>query len=269
MFADDMRHTHLYILFLFIVSMPAGYTRIAFLSDFHIPFHDPAAIRLAFDIVRWKNCDKIVVGGDLLDFYTLSSFDKDPERTGQLQSELNTGMELLRKLRAQNPDAEIIFLEGNHEARLERHLRRHPQLWGLEALTIPELLCFGSESININKFIPYDEGWRFKNFLFVHGSMVRKHSAYTAKGHLEKYGISGICGHSHRLGAHYKRDKDGQKGWWENGCLCDLSPEYTSFPNWEQGFHFIDFENNGSRFHVTPCVIMDGECMIGDKVYSV
>ena len=87
--------------------------------------------------------------------------------------------------------------------------------------------------------VPYKEGVLINgNFLITHGDLIRAHSSYTAKGMSDKYGGSGIHGHTHRLGSYYRKNYFGIYGWWENGCLCDLNPDWITNPNWQQGLYW-------------------------------
>jgi hypothetical protein len=59
-----------------------------------------------------------------------------------------------------------------------------------------------------------------------------------------------IHNHTHRFGSTAKRipsigsRKDSQIYAWENGCACDLSPVYSSAPNWQNGFSIVALNNN-------------------------
>lgn len=90
-----------------------NYERTVFLSDLHIPFQDHRAVDLTMDFIKWFEPSYIFIVGDLLDFYALSFYDKNPERANKLQDELDGGYEFLRKLRDDNKKATIKFLGGN------------------------------------------------------------------------------------------------------------------------------------------------------------
>jgi hypothetical protein len=98
-----------------------------------------------------------------------------------------------------------------------------------------------------------------KNLIVLHGDIVRKNGGYSAVGHMDKWNISIIHNHTHRFGSTAKRipsiasRKDSQIFAWENGCACDLSPLYSSAPNWQNGFSIVslDDENYGiEQVHV-------------------
>ena len=54
--------------------------RTIFLSDIHIPYQDIKALSLAMDIIKdykLTDNDTIILGGDLVDYYPISSFSPD------------------------------------------------------------------------------------------------------------------------------------------------------------------------------------------------
>jgi predicted phosphodiesterase len=215
---------------------PVGDERAVVVSDLHVPYHDPVAVELVFDFLRWFTPDTLFINGDLLDFYALSRFSKDPERALSLQEELDQGQGLLERFRATLPKARLVFLEGNHEARLQRYLWDHPEVSKLKSLQMPALL--GLEDLEIEHH-GYQAPQMWRGVLIEHGSVVRKASAATAKAMLDQRGTSGISGHTHRLGMHYRTNYSETAVWAENGCLCALEPEYCIKPDWQQGFSVL------------------------------
>jgi predicted phosphodiesterase len=225
---------------------PDDIHKVVFLGDVHAPYHDPVAMGLVFDFLRWFKPDFVYLIGDWIDFYQLSRFDKDPQRILGLQDEIDQCRELMAKTREACPNAWLYFREGNHEHRLTRYLCAHPEIASLRSLQLPVLLDFQQLEID---YCPYNGDLDHYGFLVEHGDVARKHSGYTAKAMLDKRGISGITGHTHRLGAHYVTDAAGDKVWYENGCLCHTNPEYIlGRPNWQQGFSVL--HNWDDRFQV-------------------
>ena len=54
--------------------------RTVFLSDIHIPYQDKKALALAMEIIKdfmLAEDDTIILGGDLVDYYPISSFSPD------------------------------------------------------------------------------------------------------------------------------------------------------------------------------------------------
>ena len=223
------------------------------LSDIHFPYHDEKALKAVYNFLSNTQVDTIILNGDILDFYDVSSFDKDPDRINSLQKEIDMAQKFFKKLRVLVPKARIVFIAGNHDGdRLERYLKKHPELYSLNALQIPNLLNLDNYVIEY-----YRDEFRLGQLKIIHGDVIRKFSAYTAKAELEKHDTSGISGHSHRLSCYYYRTPERYLAWYESGCLCRLDPEYIKSPNWSQGFLYGYIEKDS--FAVTPIPIVDGK----------
>lgn len=221
------------------------------ISDIHYPFHDKKAIEAMLRFVSTQQIDTIILGGDILDFYDCSTFDKDPDRVNSLQKEINLAKGLFKRLRELKPEARIVFIKGNHEYRLERYLMKHPELYSLDALKLKNLLSLDEYGIEYS-----DKGIRLGSLKIIHGDVVRKFSAYSAKAEIEKHDCSGISGHTHRLSVYYQRSPERDLMWAESGCLCDLNPEYAECPNWSNGFLFGTVHKDS--FSIMPIPIIKG-----------
>jgi predicted phosphodiesterase len=208
------------------------------LSDIHFPFQNDKALKVVDQYLKDNIFHNIYLLGDIIDFYALSDFNKNPDRATTLQEDLNTTKAYLTHIRSLSLGSHIYFIDGNHEVRLKRYLWKHPEISSLDALSLPNLLGFKENNI-MHKPQYHIEN----NMIFEHGSICRKHSAYTAKAMFEKRGMSGMSGHTHRLGHYLHTNMTGSFQWLENGCLCSLEPEYLiGVPDWINGFSII--ENN-------------------------
>lgn len=236
------------------------------LSDLHIPYHDSAAWALVLNVVKVVKPTRVNVLGDALDFYQLSTFDKDPKQleNGRLQEDLDQWFRMARELQRAAPDTcEYTFVPGNHEDRLRRYLNRNPELYGLRALELPSLMRLDELGFSYHA----DEIEIVPGLLVgKHGDVVRKDSAYSAKGELEKerFAISTITGHTHRLGTHYARTRNRVVKAHENGCLCQLDPEYVKNPNWQQGLTMVT-HYGGELFHVEDVPFFNG----GERIKAI
>lgn len=222
------------------------------LSDIHFPYQDDKALKAVYKFLEQHPVDTIILNGDILDFYDVSRFDKDPQRMFSLQTELDMAENFFKKLRKLFPEAEMYFVKGNHEDRMERYLQKHSELFTLKALKIPTLLQL--EKFNIH-YKP--KGFKFGSLKIIHGDLIRKFSSYTARGELEKHDSSGISGHTHRGGVYYYKTPERYLAWFESFCLCDVHPFYVDDPNWQSGFLYGYTE--GDSFAVTPIPIVDGK----------
>ncbi len=236
------------------------------LQDFHYPYQDQRIIREVELFAKEFSPDIITYPGDVIDCYLLSKFDKNPERADHLQAEFDMSANMFKRQREYCPNARMIFESGNHEDRLRRYLwSKAPALASLRCLKIEELMGLNTNGVEC---IEKDEGILFNgNFIVTHAEIIRAHSGWTAKGMSDKHGGSGIHGHSHRLGSYYKTNRSGMYGWYENGCLCNLHPDYMVHPNWQPGFSVVTF-TNGGRFWVEQIPIINRKFIYGGKLYG-
>lgn len=235
-------------------------------NDFHRPYHDPLAMNVAEQLVKYIQPDYIHYNGDIIDFYPISKFDKKPWKKTELQSELDNVQAMFKYHSVIFPKTEKFYLIGNHEDRLRKYLwTKAEELSQLRCLELEELLNLNEYGITM---VDYEEGI-FINELFyvIHGDLIRKYSSYTARGMMEKHGGSGVMGHTHRGGVHYHRNRFGEFGWWENYCLCDLNPDYIQYPDWQQGISVIQFIKD--RFFISQIPIIHGKAIYGGKLFEV
>lgn len=220
--------------------------KIAFPTDEHHPFADQGARSVALKIVRDFAPDVTVAGSDGIDFYGISRFDKNPARmkANGLQTEIDAWAAGQREWISAASSSAFFYIPGNHEDRLEKYLWRHPELHGLNALALPNLLGLDGLGVLHQGFehgeIRYTgRELEIARVLVVrHGTVARKHSGYTAKAELENefYSRSTLTGHNHRGGSHYATTRDGLVQGHESFCLCSLEPEYVEgLPNWQHG----------------------------------
>lgn len=224
--------------------------RIITLCDFHCPFEDVNAIELALQFCKYAKPD-IVIIHELHDFYDLSKFDKNPERINKLQEEIDIANRYLWAIRKANPSARIILLKSNHLDRLRKYLwREAPALSTLRNLEIENLFELREHNVE------YRCNFEYKNFLFKHGSVIRKFAGYTAKAELEKEGMSGASGHSHRRAVYNNTKRGGEFVWIESGCLCSLTPEYSEdeVMDWQAGISMVTFKENHFHAEVIPII---------------
>ena len=238
---------------------------IVYSGDYHVPYHDESVLEPLNKFLAWLKPDCHIRNGDIHDFYGLSKFVKNPKLKCNLQSELDLCYRVLKKQKDASPDTLNIFIEGNHEARLQRYLWDNADaLSDLRCLELPRLL--GLTDLGF-KVASYEDGLMINDiFLARHGELIRKYSGWTAKAHAEKHGGNGIVGHSHRGGEYFKRTRFGLTGWAENFCLCSLDPEYCSFPDWQQGFTVQTFFTE-HQYHLEQIKIINKQIMYQGKVF--
>lgn len=117
--------------------------KVMIINDVHVPYqHDG----LLDEIRKHKDMDYLVIGGDLIDCESCSSFQMLERPT--LEEELVAAHEFIQEIN-KIIDAEIICIKGNHEERLEREICKM-QNKGLQRLLDSQLLRMLEEGFKFN-----------------------------------------------------------------------------------------------------------------------
>jgi len=219
------------------------------ISDTHFPFHDKKAIETA---VHYRdNIDTVILLGDLMDFYQLSRFSRDPSMP-KMKDEINICKDFLKYLREKFNKAQIIYYSGNHEIRLNRYVQDHaPALFGIETITVESLLELNKLGI---KFVENGIGLKISSAFLLHGNEAgSKGGINIARTMLLKTNDNCIFGNFHKTQESSSKTLDGKEyANWSIGCLCGLKPAYMPINQWNQGFGVMEvfgkeFEFNNKR----------------------
>jgi hypothetical protein len=232
-------------------------TRILVVPDLQFPFVDEPLLAAFLRFVQdWKPHITVDVG-DMLDAYELSDFDKRPSRLFNLDDEMAMASDFINDVRRRSAVDNLYFhVDGNHEERMQRIIWRHAQQFSFMVKDIPEAM--GLDKLT-SGFVPYGKHVELQGFVITHGTIVRQHSAYTAKAMMDKYRSSGASGHTHRMGDHSITDhKDVSHTWYEVGCLCRRDLEYVkASANWQQGFMVATVYRNALHPHLVRVIETD------------
>ena len=234
---------------------------VVFVSDIHAPFHDEAAVAAALRLIRKVAPDRVVINGDVNDFFQLSRFNAGLERLDVLQEEIDAGNRIRRAIRAAAPNAHIAATLGNHDSRIKAYVEKNARsLASLRALDPASLFLY--DELEIDAYGA--AGFRLRpEYLVKHGSVVRKGSGATAKAELTAAGISGISGHTHRLATH-RVNGYSPRQWTEQGCLCRTDPDYiVGIPDWQQGVVVGEFSTRSNTFVTHDVPFIDGRLRLG------
>ncbi|MCB2146588.1 MAG: hypothetical protein KQI81_08945 [Deltaproteobacteria bacterium] len=222
--------------------------RIAFPSDEHIPYQNDYARAVALQIVADFNPSILISGSDAMDLYSLSKFDKNPERIkGGVYEEIKIWNRCQNEWFDSAPSADRYYILGNHEYRYLRFLWNLPQLYYVPKFALAEILELDKKGIIWNDNDRLNTELQVNDAVVIkHGKYVRKESAYSARAEVdgERYSISTITGHTHRGGSYFSRSRSGIIQGHEAFCLCDLEPEYIEHPNWQNGITLAEVKNN-------------------------
>lgn len=221
---------------------------VAYSSDHHSVWMDEFAFHVFLDYCRRTQPGVIGLVGDVVDFYLISRFSKDPSRVMKLQAEIDYVVnKIFKPLREACPDAQIDFFMGNHEWRLFKFIcSESPALASLRCLRFDELFELEKYKINLvakKTFVTTKSERELKNYKVYHDLFVLTHgmatSKYCADKELKTYNLSGASGHVHRNQVFAERDLSGVKKWTSLGCMCKLKlgEEYMDgVVSFQQGF---------------------------------
>ena len=229
------------------------------LSDVHLPFHDKATVEAAVREAKRVSATGVLLGGDVLDCHELSRWDKSPDDP-RYRDEVAMGRQFLAYLRHQLPYAKFVFKDGNHEERLVNYLiTRAPALFGLDVLTLPNLLHFNKyriEHVTDRRVI------KLGRLSFIHGHehRVASQAVNPARGLFLRAKSVALCGHFHQSSEHHEPNIVGKPlGAWSLGCACGLAPFYMPLNKWNHGFAIVEIANNNLDFSVRNLRVLNGE----------
>lgn len=248
------------------------YKKIIAIPDIQAPKHDPTAVSTAIKIVKGERPDILVHIGDFVDFQSISRFAKRDWTEAQLTAdkEIASANKILDRFDHVTPKkSKVIFLEGNHERRLELFIIKNASKLGSKfaGLSIQEQLKIEERGY---KYVPInDQPYHIGKLGFVHGWYTNLHHS---KAHVEKGGQSLIYGHAHdaQLYTGMHLDSEQPRMAMSIGCLCDYRQAYLEGKpsNWAQGVAIIYVDEATGHFWPTFHWIIEGKAVINGKTYK-
>ena len=196
--------------------------------------------------VRRKRWDECILLGDFLDLNCISEHNFNNQRAienQRVQKDFDAGNLILNQLQAA-VKCKIVYIQGNHEYRLERLVNSMPSLEG--SIEVEKGLRLKERGIQYIKF------WE-KGHLYKVGKAVFIHGLYTNDSHAKKtviqFGTNVFYGHTHDIQSYSQvlQGKGKTIMGQSLGCLCkeDL-PFMRGRPNkWQQAFAEFTFDNKG------------------------
>lgn len=243
-------------------------------GDLHFPQHDERSCAVFIETCAKLKPSRVILNGDLPDMLAVSKYPTDARRrfNWTLQDEAAAMHGFLRELEAAVPrDCAIVETEANHSGN-----GTASRWWRYLSDRAPALMAFpqAEEKLSYQAWW-YPEWSRIRlvesvviadDLLVIHGDIVRKHAAYSARATMEKWASSVMHSHTHRLGMGHQNipalpNRDaGVLKFYEIGCLCRLDPSYASAPNWSNGFAII--REDGERYGVELVGIVNGAAVV-------
>tara|TARA_Y100001970_G_scaffold294130_1_gene447326 strand:+ start:6063 stop:7376 length:1314 start_codon:yes stop_codon:yes gene_type:complete len=250
-----------------------------------VPLHDRAALDVAIQAARLLAPDEIVMLGDMLDLAPWSTkYTTDPSLRYTTMPAMQELFYFIQQLRLAAPSARIVWLEGNHEARINDaltlkidealYLRRVTNPETRPVLSIPYLMNL--DSIDVEYLGPYGaEHWLFDEIRIHHGSVVRGRSGATVGAMLDEP-VSQIVGHIHRreIATRKIKTKSGPKliSAMSPGCLCRtdgvVPGRKGGYANWHHGLGIVWKYRDSVNMQLIPIndgtAIINGHPLVGD-----
>jgi hypothetical protein len=231
-----------------VFKLPIACNRIAFMSDFQVPFHDNIAIQAFVEWVKKKNVNTVFINADFIDFYGISDFQKDPTQRNT-KEEIDACRAMLAWLRDQFPTQTIYYnLDGNHELRWERWKFRRPEIMGMAEFELETIL-----KLNDYNIIPLK---KHKYIMIGKLPVLHGHTVFGRWGS----GVSKarsvflktlkpcIASHVHITDEYTKKNFAGEMiTCWTTGCFMNIDAvEYNEHNDYNHGGAFIETDNDGT-----------------------
>lgn len=248
------------------------------------PLHDRRAISAVLSVLEKYKFTKVIINGDMLDLTEFTDkFLVGPAYAQTFQIALLEFHWILNTIRAYQPDAEIIYVEGNHEVRLTNSLTRKMEsvlnvksvddLEGFPALSLPSLLNLQDLNIHWRGNYPNNFFWLRDDIVVSHSEKDKTNADAMKKDlfHTE------IIGHIHSVFSRYKLIHHSRNkkvvGLHGTGCLCHLDdrvPGKGNRRNWQQGFVVANYSNTLTNDpHVLSVLIQEGSYQFGNHLTYV
>lgn len=240
----------------------SGLKRILFIPDCHLPFQDGEAFNLMLRAAMKFRPDIVVVLGDLHDFYAVNAHGKRPDRNGLLKWEVEQSRPFLLQIENINPDAKLIYIEGNHEYRFERYIQNQASsLFGITDVR---------QILQLDKWtwVPYKKSIKLGKLNITHDTGTAGRNA--ARTSMDAFQGSVCIGHTHRMGIDFMGNADGPPsvgahfGWLGDEEHADYMHTIQARRNWVKGFGTGFMDSNGVVYlsaHpiVNGAVVVNGE----------
>lgn len=246
-------------------------------SDLHDSEIDPFFLRVLIDTAKRVQPDVISLVGDIFDLAEFGKYSVDPREWDVVGRIKFAHENILRPLREVCPNAQIDFIEGNHEARMLRQLADatpalRAVLSDLHGFTVGKLL--GLEQFEINYIAKADlAAWTKRDF---EKELANNYKVYWDTvvchhfPHARNMGLPGVNGHHHRhevwgmFSPIY-----GPYEWHQMGAGHKRSASYCEGENWHNGFTLINVDTatkatNFDYVSVTDFAVSGGKWYLRD-----
>lgn len=244
-------------------------------SDVHDIECDPFWKLMFLEAAKRIQPEKIVLNGDIFDMPEFGKYGVDP-REWDVVGRIRWVHAFLDDLRKVSPNAEIVFIEGNHEHRLLRHLAEATPamkaiLADLHGWSVPELLGLSKYEINyvanadLATFTKSDTKAELKrNWTILYDFLIAHHFP---EG--ERFGMPGWNGHHHKhhVHSHYSPIL-GAFEWHQIGSGHKREAVYCNGELWTNGFLIAHVDTVAKRAQFEYVDTTHDHCVLGGKWYQ-
>ena len=260
-----------------------------------VPYQDRNAIANALAVCEHLDenfgIKEIILAGDALDLAEWSTkFVTRPEFYGTTQPALKEMAWLLSYMKRKFSRTKIIFMDGNHEKRVEDSIIEHLG-WAYrltpgdledtntEVFTIQNLLGLDRMGIEYRGNYPNNDVWLNDYLKISHGSIARNASTATAKAVLGQDRVSVVYGHIHReeVATEIESRREERKVIRAvcPGCLCHVDgriPPVGRQTRWTNGFAVLWYDDKSEFIDTVPIVdnqaVYHGKSFKADSYYK-
>lgn len=221
------------------------------------------------EVFKDSNLDEIVIIGDYGDMYFVNQHgNRHPNLQHHLEFEVSSIRYGLRELETEFPNAQLVYIEGNHETRLVRYIMdKAPALFGVTDYKF--LVGLGDRW----RWVPYGPRQAYK----VLGSKL--HARHEPCGSTPKLSVARSMvnltyGHIHRREEGTATNLVGENfvnfsaGWIGDDRKDEVFGYVKQHFQWNLGFALVDFDTESDIFYHQVVPIADNmTCAVNGKVY--
>lgn len=261
------------------------------------PIHDETALAIALEIIIQAKPKQIILLGDNLDLPDFSTkYRKTPAFQQTTQEAIDFATTYCAKLRANAPQAQIVWIGGNHEERLQNYIvdnaiaafgikRGNSLPSDFPVMSVPYLCRLDQLNIEYKSGYPSGVHWITPRLRAIHGYYAVSGGS-TAHKYLNTEKASTIYGHVHRRewAERSRDDYDGAKTILaaSPGCLARVDGVVPStkqgvdvdgrplrrIEDWQQGIAVVPYSEETGEFVYEQIAIHNGSAMWRGNWYT-
>ena len=244
-------------------------------SDLHDEEIDPFTLRVMIDTAQRVQPDVISLVGDVYDLAEFGKYGVDP-REWDIVGKMKFAKEnILRPLRKAAPKAQMDLIEGNHEARLVKHLAEQTPalravLSDLVGLRLVDLFGLSELEMNyvtksdLSAFTKRDKNDQLaQNYRIYYDTMLAHHFPYA-----KKFMLPGVNGHHHTHRCETINTIDrGSFEWHQLGGGHKRDASYCDGEKWSNGFMLAHIDTHKRQVAFDYCDTTNEFAVVGGKFY--